>query len=138
MRWYFQVLKKYAKFEGRARRAEYWSFVYLNLVIGCSAAFVATVLGFVGSSILTGPGDQVMQTGEVAGILVGILYNLFIVIPSIAVAVRRMHHIGRSGWWLWAPAINFIFLCLGNQSSENGYGANPVAVEIPQGVAHRA
>ena len=138
MRWYFQVLKKYAKFEGRARRAEYWSFVYLNLVIGCSAALVAAVLGFVGSSILTGPGDQVMQTGEVAGILVGVLYNLFVVIPSIAVAVRRMHDTGRSGWWLWAPVINFIFLCLGSQSSENGYGANPVAAEIPQGVAHRA
>jgi uncharacterized membrane protein YhaH (DUF805 family) len=138
MKWYFQVLKKYAKFEGRARRAEYWWFVFLNVVIECAAAFVAAVLGIVGSSILSGPGDQVMQTGEVAGILVGILCNLFVVIPSIAVAVRRMHDIGRSGWWLWAPVINFIFLCLGSQSSENGYGANPLAIEISQGVAHRA
>jgi uncharacterized membrane protein YhaH (DUF805 family) len=76
MRWYFQVLKNYAKFEGRARRAEYWSFVFLNVVIECAAAFVAAVLGIVGSSILSGPGDHVMETGEVVGILVGILYNL--------------------------------------------------------------
>jgi uncharacterized membrane protein YhaH (DUF805 family) len=138
MKWYFQVLKKYAKFEGRARRAEYWSFVFLNVVIECAAAFVAAVLGIVGSSILSGPGDHVMETGEVVGILVGILYNLFVVIPSIAVAVRRMHDTGRSGWWLWAPVINFIFLCLGSQSGKNGYGANPFAVEIPQSVARRA
>jgi len=138
MRWYFQVLKKYAKFEGRARRAEYWSFVFLSLVVGCCAAFLAAVLGIVGSSILSGPGDHVMQTGEVAGILVGLLYNLFVVIPSFAVAVRRMHDIGRSGWWLWAPIINFIFLCLGSQSSENGYGSNPLAGETPRGLAHRA
>jgi uncharacterized membrane protein YhaH (DUF805 family) len=138
MRWYFQVLKNYAKFEGRARRAEYWSFVFLNLVVGFAAVFVSAVLGVLASMVLTGRGDQVMQTGEVAGILVGILYNLFVIIPSIAVAVRRMHDTGRSGWWLWAPVINFIFLCLGSQSSENGYGANPVTAEIPQSVARRA
>ena len=132
MRWYFQVLKKYAKFEGRAGRAEYWSFVFLNLAIECAAAFVAAALGMVGSSILSGPGDHVMQTSEVTGVLVGILYNLFVVIPSIAVAVRRMHDTGRSGWWLWAPVINFIFLCLGSERRENGYGANPIATELPQ------
>jgi uncharacterized membrane protein YhaH (DUF805 family) len=69
MRWYFQVLKNYAKFEGRARRAEYWSFVFLNLVIGCAVAFVAAALGIVGSRVLSGPGDQVMQTGTIAASL---------------------------------------------------------------------
>jgi uncharacterized membrane protein YhaH (DUF805 family) len=138
MRWYFQVLKSYAKFEGRARRVEYWSFVFLNLAIGCAVAFVAAVLGGVGSSILSGPGDQVMETGVVVGSLVSVLYNLFVVIPSIAVAVRRMHDIGRSGWWLWAPVINLIFLCLGSEPSENRYGANPVAARLHPNVMHRA
>jgi uncharacterized membrane protein YhaH (DUF805 family) len=138
MKWYFKVFKNYARFEGRASRAEYWSFVFLNLVIECAVAFVAAVLGMVGSSILSGPGDHVMQAGEVAGILVGILYNLFVVIPSIAVAVRRMHDSGRSGWWLWAPAINFIFLCLGSERRENGYGANPIATELPRSAVQGA
>jgi uncharacterized membrane protein YhaH (DUF805 family) len=135
MRWYFQVLKNYAKFEGRARRAEYWSFVFLNLVIGCAAAFVAAALGIVGSSILSGPGDHVMQTGAITASLVSILYGLFVLIPSIAVAVRRMHDTGRSGWWLWAPVISFIFLCLGSERRENGYGVNPLAAELPRKVA---
>lgn len=138
MTWYFQVLKNYAKFEGRARRAEYWSFVFLNLVIGCAAAFVAAALGIVGSSILSGPGDHVMQTGTISASLVSILYGAFVLIPSIAVAVRRMHDTGRSGWWLWAPVISFIFLCLGSERRENGYGANPLAAELPRSVVQGA
>jgi uncharacterized membrane protein YhaH (DUF805 family) len=138
MRWYFQVLKNYAKFEGRARRAEYWSFVFLNLVIGCAAAFVAAAFGVVGSRILSGPGDQVMQAGTIAASLVSILYGFFVLIPSIAVAVRRMHDTGRSGWWLWAPVINFILLCLGSERHENGYGANPLATELPRSAVQRA
>ena len=122
MRWYFQALKNYAEFEGRAGRAEYWSFVFLNLVIECAAAFVAAALGIVGSSILSGPGDHVMQTGEITASLVSILYGFFVLIPCIAVAVRRMHDTGRSGWWLWAPVINFIFLCLGGERREADYG----------------
>jgi uncharacterized membrane protein YhaH (DUF805 family) len=138
MRWYFQVLKNYAKFEGRARRAEYWSFVFLNLVIECAAAFVAAALGIVGSSILSGPGDHVMQTGTISASLVSILYGAFVLIPSIAVAVRRMHDTGRSGWWLWAPVISFVFLCLGSERRENGYGANLLAAELPRSVVQGA
>jgi uncharacterized membrane protein YhaH (DUF805 family) len=138
MRWYFQVLKNYAKFEGRARRAEYWSFVFLNLVIECAAAFVAAALGIVGSCILSGPGDHVMQTGTISASLVSILYGAFVLIPSIAVAVRRMHDTGRSGWWLWAPVISFVFLCLGSERRENGYGANPLAAELPRSVVQGA
>ncbi|MGC1295992.1 MAG: DUF805 domain-containing protein [Alloacidobacterium sp.] len=138
MRWYFQVLKNYAKFEGRARRAEYWSFVFLNLVIGCAVAFVAAAFGVAGSSILSGPGDHVMQAGTIAATLASILYGFFVLIPSIAVAVRRMHDTGRSGWWLWAPVISFIFLCLGSERRENGYGANPLAAELPRSAVQGA
>jgi uncharacterized membrane protein YhaH (DUF805 family) len=138
MRWYFQVLKNYAKFEGRARRAEYWSFVFLNLVIGCTVTFVAGAFGVVGSSILSGPGDHVMQTGTIVASLVSILYGFFVLIPSIAVAVRRMHDTGRIGWWLCAPVINFILLCLGSERRENGYGVNPLATELPRSAVQRA
>ena len=54
-----------------------------------------------------------------------IIYSLAILIPSIAVAIRRLHDIGRSGWWRLLPIVNFIFLCLDSQSSENEYGLNP-------------
>jgi len=46
-------------------------------------------------------------------------------IPGIAVGVRRLHDIGRSGWWLLFPVVNIIMLCLDSQSAENGYGPNP-------------
>lgn len=63
-----------------------------------------------------------MQTGTITASLVSILYGFFALIPSIAVAVRRMHDTGRSGWSLWAPMINVIFLCLGSERRENRYG----------------
>ena len=57
---------------------------------------------------------------------------------EITVAVRRMHDTGRSGWWLWEPVINFIFLCLGSERRENGYRANPLAAELPRSALHGA
>jgi uncharacterized membrane protein YhaH (DUF805 family) len=138
MKWYFKVLKTTQSLKAERDVRNIGRSFSSILLVGFAAVFVSAALGVLASMALSGRGDHVMQTGEVAGILVGILYNLFVVIPSIAVAVRRMHDTGRSGWWLWASVINFIFLCLGSQSSENGYGANPVAAEIPQSVAHRA
>ena len=79
-----------------------------------------------------------MQAGTIVGSLVSILYGFFVLIPSIAVAVRRMHDTGRSGWWLWVPVISFIFLCLGSERRENGYGANPLATELPRTVVQGA
>ncbi len=54
-----------------------------------------------------------------------IIYSLAVLIPGIAVAVRRMHDVGRSGWWILLPIVNFVFLCLDSQPNENEYGLNP-------------
>ncbi len=77
MSWYLEVLKKYAVFDGRARRREYWMFFLFNVII-------AFVLGFV-EGIIGGPG------------VLGLLYSLAVLVPGIAVSMRRLHDTGRSG-----------------------------------------
>ena len=114
MDWYLAVLKKYAVFAGRARRKEFWMFVLFNLII-------SIVLGIVESIIKTG------------GILGGI-YALAVLIPSIAVGVRRLHDIDRTGWWLlisFVPIIGLIvlivFAATDGTPGDNKYGPNPKA-----------
>lgn len=117
MNWYIKVLKNFTDFQGRARRKEYWMFVLLNIVISIILGTIDMLLGF----------D--METGY--GVLSG-LYSLFIIIPSIAVAVRRFHDTGRSGWWLLiglVPIVGWIiliiFLVLDSQKDANKWGENP-------------
>lgn len=113
MHWYIDVLKKYAVFSGRARRKEYWMFFLFNLII-------AFVIGFV-----AGFTEAVIGAGNTLSTAAGTIYNLAVFIPSIAVAVRRMHDIGRSGWWILVPFVNLVFLCFDSQPDANQYGANP-------------
>ena len=114
MDWYLMALKKYAEFQGRSQRKEYWMFTLFNLL----AFFVLSIVG----SVL---GDQ-------AELLTG-LYSLGVLLPSIAVTVRRLHDIGKSGWFLLLgliPLVNFYLLFLlvqPSQSDSNQFGAPPVA-----------
>lgn len=118
MNWYLAVLKKYAVFDGRARRKEYWLFVLFNLII-------ALVLGFIdGAAGLADP-----QSGY--GPL-GALYTLAVLIPGIAVSVRRLHDTDHSGWWLLiclVPIIGaivlLVFMVRDSQPGQNQYGPNP-------------
>ena len=107
MNWYLEVLKKYAVFSGRARRKEYWMFALSNGII----VFVL--------SIIEGLAD-------IAGVLSS-LYSLAVLIPGIAVAVRRAHDTNHSGWWLLVPVAGLIFLVQDSQAGENQYGPNPKA-----------
>jgi uncharacterized membrane protein YhaH (DUF805 family) len=113
MRWYLEVRKKYAVFGGRARRKEYWMFFLFNLIIAFAIGFV---LGLIGG---------VLGIGTALSDPASIVYGLAVLIPSIAVAVRRMHDIGRSGWWILFPLVNLVFLCLDSEPRENEYGPNP-------------
>ena len=112
MNWYLAVLKNYAGFDGRARRTEYWMFFLVNLVI----VIVLTVIGM----------------AVRAGALIGDVYSLALLIPSIAVGVRRLHDTGRSGWWLLIGLIPLIgtiilivFLATEGQRGDNRYGPDP-------------
>jgi len=115
MSWYLQVMKKYAEFSGRARRKEYWMFVLFNFLIAFAIGFV---LGFTGAAL---------GIGTTLSSVANIIYTLAVLIPGIAVGVRRMHDIGRSGWWIIVPIVNFVFLCLDSQPGDNEYGPNPKA-----------
>jgi len=118
MNYYLEVLKKYAVFSGRARRKEYWMFVLFNLVI-------ITVLILIDSLM----GTFSPQAG--LGLLSG-LYSLAVLLPSIAVTVRRLHDTGRSGWWILLGLIPIIggivlliFMVLNSEPGANQYGPNP-------------
>lgn len=115
MKWYLDVLKKYAVFTGRARRTEYWMFILISLII-------SFVIGF-GEGLLGSP-----------GILYG-LYTLAVLIPTIAVAIRRLHDTNRSGWWMFiclvplvGPIIFLVFAASEGTAGENSFGPDPKAV----------
>lgn len=109
MSWYLGVLKKYAVFGGRARRKEYWMFILFNIII-------AFVLGFV-SGLL----DVAPQTTHA----LGTIYQLGVLIPAIAVGVRRMHDTEHSGWWLLFPVVNLILAVREGQRGGNRFGPDP-------------
>jgi len=123
MNWYLEVLKKYAIFSGRARRKEYWLFVLFN--------FIASLI----LSIIDGMfGTYSLETGM--GLLSN-LYLLAVLIPGIAVSVRRLHDISRSGWWLLIGLIPLIgaivlliFMAQDSKPGENQFGPNPKDVTV--------
>lgn len=111
MDWYIGVLKKYVEFNGRARRTEYWMFFLFNFI-------VSFVLGFI---------DGLLGTG-----VLGLIYALAVLLPSLAVAVRRLHDTGRSGWWVLIGLIPLIgvivliyFFVLDSETGDNAYGPSP-------------
>ena len=114
--------EKYASFEGRATRAEYWYFYLFFILVLIGGAIVGGILG----AVLSG-GDEDVAVGLVA-IVYGII-ALGFVCPAISVLVRRLHDTGRSGWWYWIALIPyiggiviFIFTLLNSQDHDNAYG----------------
>ena len=114
MNWYIEVLKKYVTFSGRARRTEYWMFTLFNLI---AAVILMAIDGALGS----------------APILYSI-YMLAVLLPSLAVTIRRLHDTDRSGWWLLlvliplvGPIAMLVFMCLEGTRDENRFGADPKA-----------
>jgi uncharacterized membrane protein YhaH (DUF805 family) len=116
MNWYIEVLKKYAVFDGRARRKEYWMFQLFNFI-------VAFVLGFTLGLI-----ESMLDIGTVLSSSASVIYSLGVLLPGIGVAIRRMHDIGRSGWWIICPIVNIVFLFFDSQPGDNEYGPNPKSV----------
>ncbi|HKT14372.1 MAG TPA: DUF805 domain-containing protein [Allosphingosinicella sp.] len=106
MEWMLMPLKRYAEFSGRSRRKEYWMFVLgvILLYIVCLVLLFA-VGGLAGAAIQ--PGTAPSMTGMlmglgVFGLIIGIIW-LALLIPSLAVTVRRLHDTDRTGWWILAP-----------------------------------
>lgn len=117
MGWYMSVLKQYANFSGRARRKEYWMFSLFSWI----AAVVVAVVGL-----------AAMQSA--LSTLLVLVYFVATVVPTIAVAVRRMHDTGRSGFWLFfsfVPVVGgitvLVFTVLAGQPGANRFGPDPKA-----------
>ena len=115
---YLSVLKKYAQFKGRASRKEYWVFTLFNLALVAIAVILDNLLGIT---------IEDMGLGPIYGV-----YLLAMVLPSLALAVRRLHDIGKSGSMIFIsfiPAVGFVWLLIlfatAGQAKENQYGAVP-------------
>jgi uncharacterized membrane protein YhaH (DUF805 family) len=111
MKWYFEVLQKYAVFDGRASRTEFWMFALFS-------ALISSILPFVG---------EFVEIPNLAPV-----YGLVVLLPSLAVTVRRLHDTERSGWWLFVvlvPCIGAItllmFMIEDGAPGRNKYGVNP-------------
>jgi uncharacterized membrane protein YhaH (DUF805 family) len=121
MNWYIGVLKQYFVFYGRARRAEYWNFVLFNIIVSIILSVIDHTLGTY---------DPETEAGLLGGI-----YSLLIILPSLGVTVRRLHDTDRSGWWILISLIPLIgaivlliFLVQDSQPEQNRFGVNPKLV----------
>ncbi|MDO9707400.1 DUF805 domain-containing protein [Paracraurococcus lichenis] len=108
--------RKYADFEGRARRSEYWWFFLFNLLMHAATGLV----------------DAVVSGPEGIGLANG-LFTLAVFLPNLAVAVRRLHDLDRSGWWLLfflVPVVGVIVMIVWfvtpGRDGANRYGPDPV------------
>ncbi len=118
MNWYLAVLKNYVVFSGRARRKEYWMFTLFHIIFAIVAVALDNIIG------TTAP-----------GIPYGVFYGIYILalfLPSLAVTVRRLHDVGKSGWMIFIPLIPIIgsiwllvLLATDSNPGENQYGPNP-------------
>lgn len=115
MNWYLKVVRdNYANFMGRARRQEYWMFAFVNLII----------------MLILNTIDRVVFSADIA--ILSSIYGLAILIPGIAVAVRRLHDTDRSGWWVLlglipivGTLILIVIMCFDSTLGTNRFGPNP-------------
>ncbi|MBR9861600.1 DUF805 domain-containing protein [bacterium] len=105
------ITKNYGNFNGRARRKEYWGFVLINLLVSWG---LALGLGAVSPELS----------------IVSTIYSLAVLIPSLALAVRRMHDVGKSGWFILIPIYNLILALTAGDVGANEYGPDPKNPEM--------
>lgn len=127
MEWMIMPLKRYADFSGRSRRKEYWMFVLLLVILGA-------VLGMFtgGFAAMTDPTGAAAESAMGAGSIIMGLFYLAILIPAIAVQVRRFHDQDKSGWFVllsFIPLVGgiivLVFMCLEGTKGENRFGPDP-------------
>jgi len=116
MHWYIIVLKKYNVFTGRARRSEYWYFVLINLFNSFLTSYM---------DITFGTFDEETKLGYF-----NIAYAIIVLLPNIAVNIRRMHDVGKSGWYMLIPIYNIVLAVTPGVVGENQYGPDPKDEEI--------
>ncbi|SFZ98592.1 Integral membrane protein [hydrothermal vent metagenome] len=127
-RYFMDTIKNsYAKFDGRASRSQFWYFALFYFIANLILALVDT---FLINPMLGATPDQVGQGG-----FLQIIFALALLVPSIAIAIRRLHDIGKSGWWYliaFIPVIGILvllyFFVQDSQPEANQYGYNPKSI----------
>lgn len=111
MEWYLKVLRQYADFTGRARRKEFWMFTLVSVIISLVLALI----------------DSQLPLG-----ILGAIYALAVVLPSLAVGARRLHDTGRTGWWqllslipIIGTIVLIVFWATDGDPEPNAHGPNP-------------
>jgi len=119
MKWFVKVFIQYADFGGRARRKEYWMFQLFWLLFLIATIIIPVLFDIFG-------GDVHQMT------FIPMAFLAVTIIPSLAVTVRRLHDIGRSGWWVlfamiipFLGIVIFIFTLCDSQATANKWGVNP-------------
>lgn len=136
MNWYIRVLKKYAVFSGRARRKEYWMFVLFNFIFSLVASLLNLVIFEIGMAAVGLSPLFIMSS------FIPIVYAIAVFVPGLAVSVRRLHDIGKSGWYVLitlipiaGPIWFLVLVCMDSQPGDNAYGPNPKEEIIDQPAA---
>lgn len=129
MNWYLRAFENYVNFSGRARRKEYWFFTLFNIIFAIAAMIVDNVLGLASETLGYGP--------------VYALYLLATFLPGLSLSVRRLHDVGRSGWYLllaFIPCIGgiilLVFALTEGDPQQNAYGPDPKAAERMGGAGY--
>ncbi len=107
MNYYFDVLKRYADFNGRARRKEFWMFFLFHIILTYGLLFIGIKLEFP---------------------LLSTIYSLATMLPYLGVLIRRMHDVGKSGWFCLIPFYNIYLACIDSDNGQNEYGPNPKGI----------
>ena len=122
MEWFIAALQKYADFTGRARRMEYWMFMLFSSLCGMAVFAISAFTA---------------ARGAVVTSVLPLLYSVGLILPTLAVTVRRLHDTGRSGWWYFiglVPIIGaivlFVWMCTGGTPGDIQYGPNPKFLAI--------
>jgi len=118
MRWYLSGLKKYAVFKGRSRRKEFWMFGLYSTIFAFSALVLDSTIGF---------SNKTYGFGALSP-----MYFILVLLPSWGITVRRLHDVGKSGWFLSVlllPLIGLVWLivllCTDTMPRKNRYGRSP-------------
>ena len=104
MEYFMKCMRLYATFDGRARRSEFWYFYLFYMIASFLVGFIAGAINF-----------QYLP----------IILALGLIVPYIAVAIRRMHDVGKSGWFILIPIYNLILFLTPGETGPNKYGPDP-------------
>lgn len=139
MNWMLMPLRRYADFQGRSRRKEYWMFTLFVTLVTVAWMVVFAVLGGLANG---GFGEAGLSTVAMIWIFVAVLAGLAIIVPSFAAQVRRFHDQDKTGWLVllgFIPYIGglivFVFMVLPGTNGPNRFGPDPKDPHGIDGVA---